>query len=93
MLKVVNPQPCEIRSRYHLGDINEAARIAGVKPATIRVWISRGKLRPADLGDNGSEVFHLPTVAFVADQGAKHRPPDPAANSRGPHKKRAPKAA
>lgn len=72
-----------------LGDIHKAAQVGEVKPGTIRVWMSRGKLRPL-FGDPGQEVFHLPTVKAVAEAGrAKNIPPDPAANARGPHRRAA----
>lgn len=67
-----------------LGDLWEAARAAGVKPGTIHVWVSRKKIEPVLVGEAGP-VFHLPTIRRAAAGGAKHRPADPAANSRGPH--------
>ncbi|MEV6547981.1 hypothetical protein AB0M57_04635 [Streptomyces sp. NPDC051597] len=67
-----------------LGDLWEAARAAGVKPGTIHVWVSRGKIEPVLTGDGGT-YFHLPTVRAAAQARAKFTPADPAANSRGPH--------
>jgi hypothetical protein len=80
----INPGIREIRSRDHLGTIQEAARIAGVKPATIRVWVSRGKIAPMPIR-NGQPLYHLPTVALAADMRSKYAPSDPAGNSRGSH--------
>ncbi|MGW4493773.1 hypothetical protein [Streptomyces sp. NPDC004376] len=73
-----------------VGDLWTAAEAAGVKPGTLRVWMSRGKLQPL-FGAPGQEVFHIPTVIAVAVAGkARNVPKDPAANARGPHKRRAP---
>lgn len=66
MVAFPNPQPHQIRERDHLGTIWEAARIAGVKPNTIRVWMTRGKIEPMQFGDSGPELFHLPTIADAA---------------------------
>lgn len=66
-----------------LGDLWDAARVAKVRPATIRVWVSRGKIEPILTGPAGDQ-YHLPTVKLAADTGRKHTPRDPAANSRGP---------
>lgn len=57
------PNP-ELRALYQrdLGTIWEAARTAGVKPGTIRVWESRGKIeRVQGLGD-AEPLYHLPTI-------------------------------
>lgn len=89
MRAITNPGTKLIQSPRSLGTIDEAARVADVKPGTIRVWVSRGKLQPVDLGDNGPELYHLPTVALLRAAGRNHQPADPAANSRGPHNKRA----
>ncbi|MFE7727398.1 hypothetical protein ACFU5D_16585 [Streptomyces anthocyanicus] len=67
-----------------IGDLWEAAKTAEVKPGTIRVWVTRGKIEPILDGEAG-QYFHLPTIRRAAEGGAKHRPADPAANSRGPH--------
>jgi len=67
-----------------IGDLWEAARHAGVKPGTIKVWMTRGKIEPILDGEAG-QYFHLPTIRQAAAGGAKHKPADPAANSRGPH--------
>ncbi|MFJ3984417.1 hypothetical protein [Streptomyces fungicidicus] len=74
----------QLEGNRDLGDLWEAARAAGVKPGTIRVWVTRQKIEPVLVGETGP-VFHLPTVKTAAEGGAKHRPADPAANSRGPH--------
>lgn len=89
MVAYPNPDGLEIHfsqleGNRELGDLWEAARSAGVKPGTIRVWVSRGKIEPVLDGEAG-QYFHLPTVQRAATGGAKHRPADPAANSRGPH--------
>lgn len=71
-----------------LGDLWKAAEAAGVMPNTLRVWMSRGKLKPL-FGEPGQEVFHIPTVVAVAEAGrARNVPSDPAANARGPHRRR-----
>lgn len=76
-------------SRNIVGDIWKAAEAAGVMPGTLRVWMSRGKLKPL-FGEPGREVFHIPTVIAVAKAGrAKNIPRNPAANARGPHARRA----
>lgn len=79
----------EGRTHEVLGTLYEAAEAAGVKPGTLRVWMSRGKLQPL-FGEPGQEVFHIPTVIGVAEAGrARNVPKDPAANARGPHRHRA----
>lgn len=60
-----NPSIYEVADRADLGTVWEAARVAGVRPGTIRVWVSRGKIEPMPLGD-GQPLFHLPTVAKAA---------------------------
>ena len=71
-----------------LGDLWKAAEAAGVMPGTLRVWMTRGKLKPL-FGEPGQEVFHIPTVIEIAEAGrAKNIPKDPAANARGPHRRR-----
>lgn len=87
-----NPDPWDILEAIQdtpsgqpvVGDIWTAAEAAGIKPGTIRTWMSRGKVRPI-MGDPGQEIFHVPTVCAIAEAGRKYRPADPAANSRGPH--------
>jgi hypothetical protein len=75
-------------NRELVGDIWKAAEAAGIMPGTIRVWMSRGKVKPL-FGERGHEVFHIPTVIAVAEAGrAKNIPRDPAANARGPHARR-----
>jgi hypothetical protein len=74
----------QIAGNDDLGDLWEAARVAEVKPGTIRVWVTRGKIEPVLDGEAG-QYFHLPTVRQAAVGGAKFTPADPAANSRGPH--------
>jgi len=74
----------QIDGNDNLGDLWEAARAAGVKPGTIRVWMTRGKIEPVLDGEAG-QYFHLPTVQQAAAVGAKYTPADPASNSRGPH--------
>lgn len=89
MVAYPNPDGIEIHfaqiaGNRDLGDLWEAARAAEVKPGTIRVWVSRGKIAPVLDGPAG-QYFHLPTVRAAAAGGAKHTPANPAANSRGPH--------
>lgn len=89
MVAYANPELVEIHfaqleERGLLGDLWEAARAAEVKPGTIRVWVTRKKIEPVFTGETGP-VFHIPTVRAAAEGGAKHKPADPAANSRGPH--------
>lgn len=89
MVAYPNPDGIEIHFAQldddgQLGDIWEAARAAGVNPGTIRVWVSRKKIEPVFIGETGP-VFHLPTVRAAKAGGKKHTPPNPAANSRGPH--------
>ncbi|MFK4801653.1 hypothetical protein ACI3K5_23600 [Streptomyces sp. MPA0124] len=74
----------QVEGNEDIGDLWEAAKIAEVKPGTIRVWVTRGKIEPILDGEAG-QYFHLPTIRRAAEGGAKHRPADPAANSRGPH--------
>lgn len=84
-----NPTIYEVLEREHLGTIWEAARVAGVKPGTIRVWESRRKIERMPLGD-GEAIYHLPTIATAAaSRAARFIPSDPAANSRGPHRRAA----
>jgi hypothetical protein len=70
----------------HLGDLRAAATVAGVKPSTIKVWVSRGKIEPVPVSD-GEAVFHLPTVKAAAEARSKYTPTNPAANSRRPHRR------
>lgn len=89
MVAYPNPDGIEIHfaqleGSQDLGDLWEAARTVGVKPGTIRVWVTRKKIEPVLDGPAG-QYFHLPTIRQAAAGGAKHRPADPAANSRGPH--------
>lgn len=87
MVAYPNPPADEIHfarlngSERQLGDLWEAAKVAEVRPATIRVWVSRGKIEPI-LDDENGIYYHLPTVKKAAEGGKKHRPPNPAANSR-----------
>lgn len=48
-----------------LGSLWDAARIAEVKPGTIRVWESRGKIERVRL-HGGQPLYHLPTVKTAA---------------------------
>lgn len=69
-----NPDLVEVHFAHlheggHIGDIYEAARAAGVKPVTIRVWVTRGKIEPLVHGD-GRDLFHIPTVV----KASKSRP-------------------
>lgn len=90
MVAYPNPERDEIHFAFvesgerQLGSVREAALVAQVRPETIKVWVSRKKIEPVLVGKTGP-LFHLPTVRAAAEGGAKHRPADPAANSRGPH--------
>lgn len=90
MVAYPNPEQDEIHFAFiqsgerQLGGLHAAALVAKVKPGTIQVWVSRRKIEPVLIGPDGP-LFHLPTVRAAAEGGAKHRPADPAANSRGPH--------
>ncbi|MEU1663578.1 hypothetical protein ABZ547_08180 [Streptomyces sparsogenes] len=93
MVAFPNPDGIEIHFAQldhggQIGDLWEAARTARVKPATIRVWVSRKKIEPVLVGEAGT-YFHLPTVKAAAEAGSKYTPADPAANSRGPHARQA----
>ncbi|MER6492693.1 hypothetical protein [Streptomyces griseorubiginosus] len=55
-----------------LGDLFKAAEVAKVMPNTLRVWMSRGKLKPL-FGEPGKEIFHIPTVVAVAEAGREAR--------------------
>jgi hypothetical protein len=48
-----------------LGNVWEAAQAAGVKPGTIRVWETRGKIERVRIG-SGEPLYHLPTVKVAA---------------------------
>lgn len=80
-----NPDLYDLYQR-DLGDIWEAARVAGVKPGTIRVWESRGKIERVRI-DDGQPLYHLPTVKAAGEAGKKHRHGDPGENSRGPQQR------
>jgi hypothetical protein len=79
-----NPELHQLYQR-DLGDIWEAARAAGVRPGTIRVWESRGKIERVRI-DTCQPLYHLPTVKAAGEAGARHRHDDPGKNSRGPHR-------
>ena len=79
-----NPEVKQVDNRDHLGNIWQAARAAGVQPATIRVWVSRRKIEPMPIA-GGEPLFHLPTVQAAAKAGHRYTPADPAPNARGPH--------
>lgn len=90
MVAYPNPPADEIHFKSvegrekQLGDQAEAARVAGVRPGTIQVWVSRKKIEPVFTGPAGP-IFHLPTVKKAAEGGARHRHPTPWLNSSGPH--------
>lgn len=93
MVAFPNPEGIEVHFAQaergdQIGDLWEAARTAGIKPGTIRVWMSRGKVEPILRGEAG-DVFHIPTICAAAEAGRKFTPADPAANSRGTHQRRA----
>ncbi|MFJ4637589.1 hypothetical protein ACIP69_18435 [Streptomyces hygroscopicus] len=92
---VAFPNPDEIEVHFaqlehggQVGNLWEAARVAGVKPGTIRVWMTRGKIEPLMRGEAG-DLFHLPTIKKAATARSKYTPTNPAANSRGPHTRQA----
>lgn len=90
MVAFPNPDGLEVHFAQaeqgdQIGDLWDAARAAGVKPGTIRVWMTRGKIEPILRGDAG-DLFHLPTVQVAAEAGRKNTPADPAANRRGHQK-------
>lgn len=47
----------------------EAARLAGVAPATIRTWRTRGLLRPR--GMRGRSVLHDPREVLLAERATR----------------------
>lgn len=52
----------------------QASRIAGVAPATIRQWVKRGHLRPAELrGRTKTAVYHLDDVLAARLQTRQRR--------------------
>lgn len=55
-----NPALHEIYQR-DIVTLWEAARAIGVKPGTLRVWESRGKIERVSAGD-GIPLYHLPTL-------------------------------
>ncbi|MFI0135581.1 hypothetical protein [Streptomyces luteogriseus] len=70
MVAYPNPEGLEIHfaqleGNHDLGDLWEAARAAGVKPGTIRVWESRGKVERVPL-DGDKPLYHLPTIEAAA---------------------------
>ncbi|MFD0074273.1 MerR family transcriptional regulator [Streptomyces sp. NPDC127166] len=67
-----NPDIYDLDYR-HLGTIWEAARIAGVKPGTIRVWESRGKIERVQIDHRGA-LYHLPTVERASKVKPGRRP-------------------
>lgn len=69
---IANPRHKDIRFDKALGDINQAAKVAEVKPSTIRVWMTRGKIRPVYFEDDGPELFHLPTAFMLGLAGREH---------------------
>jgi hypothetical protein len=93
MVAFPNPDDLEVHFAQaehgdQIGDLWEAARVAEVKPGTIRVWVTRRKIEPILDGEGGT-FFHLPTVKAAAAARSKYKPADPAANSRGPHQRAA----
>ncbi|MDT0306113.1 hypothetical protein RM780_03935 [Streptomyces sp. DSM 44917] len=73
MVAFPNPEKLvEIDNRSHLVSIFEAARAAGVRPGTIRVWVHRGKVEALPIP--GQELFYLPAI-LAAAQVPTGRPP------------------
>ncbi|MGA5869267.1 MerR family transcriptional regulator [Streptomyces cinereoruber] len=60
-----NPDLFELRPQ-DLGTIWEAARIARVKPGTIRVWETRGKIERVQI-DHRGPLYHLPTIEQASE--------------------------
>lgn len=92
MVTFPNPDSVEVHFAQvecggQVGDIWQAAQAAGIKPGTIRTWMSRDKIEPLLRGDSG-DIFHIPTIVEAAEAGRKFTPADPAANSRGTHHRR-----
>jgi len=52
-----------------IGTLEQAALAAGVKPGTIRVWVTRNKVEPI-VHDDGRDLFHIPTII----EASKARP-------------------
>ncbi|NUP16485.1 MAG: hypothetical protein HOZ81_10345 [Streptomyces sp.] len=77
-----NPTVRQIRERDDVGTIWDAARVAGVKPGTIRVWVTRKKIEPLLAEEGQPPLYHLPTVLLASQVGPGR-----------PLPKRAPKAA
>ena len=67
MVAFPNPDGIDIHAAQladgnQLGDLWEAARAAGVRPGTIRVWMTRKKIEPVLPDSEAGPLFHLPTV-------------------------------
>lgn len=58
----------EIHAIYldDLGTIWEAARVANVKPGTIRVWETRRKIERVAI-PHGEPLYHLPTIKAASE--------------------------
>lgn len=65
MVDFPNPRILDVDNRDHLGNIWQAARAAGVQPATIRVWVHRKKIEPMPIA-GGEPLYHLPTIERAA---------------------------
>lgn len=54
--------------------VAEAARLAGVQPATIRSWQHRRKLTPCGLDHHGRPLFYATDVRNAAHNDTPTRP-------------------
>jgi predicted site-specific integrase-resolvase len=52
-----------------LMSVADVAAARGVTPGTVRSWVHRGKLQPAQRDRNGRALFHRDAVAQL-DKGA-----------------------
>ncbi|MDX3353909.1 hypothetical protein PV703_11425 [Streptomyces sp. ME01-24h] len=78
MVAFPNPEVKQVNNRDHLGNIWQAARVAGVKPDTIRIWVRRNKVEPMPMA-GGEPLYHLPTIEQAAQvpRGRPRKDSDP----------------
>lgn len=67
--------------------IREAAELVGVKPWTIRKWVTRGRLEPFDHGDRHGGARFLESAVYAAERCTRHANPSRAIRKHGvdPH--------